>query len=182
VTQAVLVIDMIVDFVTGKLGFEKARAIVPTIRGLLEAARSRGVPVVYSCDSHRPEDPELRVWGEHAMAGTEGAKVIPELAPKPGEPVLPKCTYSAFFGTGLDEVLRGKGSQELVLVGVVTDICIKHSAADALFRGYRVTVLEDCTAALDERAHRNALDYMRRIYGARLMRSVELIEDWRGEG
>jgi nicotinamidase-related amidase len=170
---------MINDFVTGKFGFEGAKSIVKNIRAVLDAARSCGVPVFYVCDSHEPEDPELRIWGEHAMSGSEGARVIQELAPQEGEPVLPKRTYSAFFETRLHGVLEGKKIRELVLAGVVTDICIQHSAADALFRGYEITILEDCTAALDGETHRNALEYMRKIYGARVMRSGELIKSWR---
>jgi nicotinamidase-related amidase len=180
--QAVLVVDMIKEFVTGKLGFEGARAIVGNLRKLLDAARSHGIPVFYICDSHKPGDPELKIWGEHAMAGSESAEVIPDLTPQTGEPTLFKRTYSAFFETGLHETLQKKKIRELVVVGVVTDICIQHSVADALFRGYGAIVLEDCTAAIDERGHQSALDYMRRVYGAKVMQLSELMASWGAEG
>lgn len=60
--------------------------------------------VVYADDAHLPQDFELQVWGEHAMAGTAGAEIIPELAA--GDLVLPKRTYSSFHETGLDPLLR----------------------------------------------------------------------------
>lgn len=175
---ALIVIDMIKDFVTGKFGFPGAVKIVPGIQRLLAAARSRGVPVIYACDAHSPEDPELRVWGEHAMAGTEGSEVIPELRPVKGDVVMTKHTYDVFQAPGLKKLLRRKGAEELILTGVVTEICIQHSAAGAFFNGYRVIVPEDCVASPDPRAKRYSLNYMRRIYGAQITNSREIIRGW----
>lgn len=76
--EAVIVIEMLNDFVTGKLRCEQVDHIIPNLRKLLAAARKQGVHVVYSSDAHLKEDSELRVWGEHAMKGTKGAEVIPE--------------------------------------------------------------------------------------------------------
>ncbi|MEM2874496.1 MAG: isochorismatase family cysteine hydrolase [Candidatus Hadarchaeales archaeon] len=179
-TAAVIVIDMINDFVWGKFGFPGARGIMPRISSLLSAARKRGLPVVYVCDSHERDDPELRVWGRHAMAGSEGSKVVRELTPGAGDVVLTKRTYDAFFETPLDEVLRGKGVRNVVLVGVVTDICIQNTAAGAFFRGYSTVVPEDCVASPDDERNIRSLEYMRNIYGARVVRSEELISEWSG--
>lgn len=172
---AVLVIDMLNEFVTGKLGFEEARRIVPSIRQLLEFARGKGIPIVYVCDAHREGDPELKLWGPHAMVGTAGAQIIPELRPEAGEPVLEKRSYSAFFNTGLAELLRKLGVTRLILTGVVTNICIQNTAADAFYLGFEIIVPEDCTAAGGE-AHRASLEYMRQIYGARTARLEDIIE------
>ena len=169
---------MVNDFVTGKLGFKGALDIVPNIRGLLAKARARRIPIIYVCDSHSPDDPEIRVWGEHSMAGTKGSKVVPELKPEKGEPVLTKNTYDIFSNTKLDGLLRKKDIKELILTGVVTDICIQNSAAGAFFRGYTVIVPEDCVASPDKKAHKYALDYMKRIYGAKITKSKDTIEGW----
>jgi len=81
-TDAVIVLDMLNDFVTGEIGTDRAERIIPTLRDeLLPSAHAHDVRVIYSNDAHRPEDFELEVWGEHAMRGTEGAEVIPELEP-----------------------------------------------------------------------------------------------------
>ena len=61
-SEAVIVIDMLNDFVTGKLRCERADHIVPNLQKLLAAARQQGVHVVYSNDAHLKEDSELRVW------------------------------------------------------------------------------------------------------------------------
>mgnify|MGYP006307378433 CR=1 FL=1 len=106
---AVLIIDMIKDFVTGEFENERAKEIVPNIQEVLEAAREKDKPVIYVTDAHPEGDEEFSIWGEHAKAGTEGSEVIPELEPMEGEPRLDKTKYSAFFETGLDEVLEEKG-------------------------------------------------------------------------
>lgn len=174
--SAVIVIDMLNDFVGGKLGFERAKAIVPNIRRLLDFAHERGFPVIYVCDAHLPEDPELKLWGEHAMAGSEGAQVVPELKPTKKDSVLEKRTYDIFFNTDMDEMLRGMGVKRLVLTGVETEICIQSSAAGAFLRGYEIAVPEDCVASPDESLHRASLEYMKRVYGAKITTSRELIE------
>ncbi|MFH1822049.1 MAG: isochorismatase family cysteine hydrolase [Methanobacteriota archaeon] len=176
---ALIIIDMIKDFVTGKLGFTGAVEIVPNIQRLLAAARASRVPVVYVCDSHSFDDPEIRVWGKHAMAGTEGSQVISDLGPKKGEPVVKKKTYTIFYGVEPKGLLKKSGVKELVLTGVVTDICIQNSAAGAFFNGYRVVVPEDCVASPDEKANKYSLDYMKRVYGAKITNSREIIRSWK---
>jgi nicotinamidase-related amidase len=176
--EALLIIDMIMDFVTGKFGFEEAKKIVPKLQLVLSKAREKRVPVFYVCDSHKSGDPELSIWGEHAMDGTPGSEVIPELAPASGEHIIKKRTYSAFYETELEKLLRKGGINHLILTGVVTDICVKHTAADAFFRGFRISVLSDCTASPQQHSHAGSLEYMKRIYGARILSSTELLREW----
>ena len=77
---AILVVDMLNDFVTGALTCERAKAIVPATAKLLDAARAADVPVIFCNDAHLPGiDRELKIWGDHAIVGTKGAEVIPEL-------------------------------------------------------------------------------------------------------
>jgi len=116
--------------------------------------------------------------GEHAMAGTEGAEVIPELAPRDGDHEIPKRTYSAFHETGLDPLLRGLGVDTVVVTGLHTDICDRHTTADAFFRGYRVIVVTDGTEAFSEEEHEGGLAYLEKVYGAELRTTDELLEQW----
>src|SRR3990170_8631518 len=92
--RAVIVIDMLEDFVYGALKNKRAKRIIPNIKKLLFYARRKGWTVVYANDAHLPGDPEEKVWGPHAMAGSRGAQVISELKPKRGDYVLGKRTYS----------------------------------------------------------------------------------------
>lgn len=77
---AVIVVDMLNDFVTGALACERGKAIVPAVAELCNAARESGIPVIFSNDCHiKGVDKELEFWGDHAIAGTKGAEVIPDL-------------------------------------------------------------------------------------------------------
>src|SRR6056297_2039286 len=97
-TDAAILLDMVNDLVTGEIATDRAERIIPTLRDdLLPAARENGVRVIYANDAHRPEDFELEVWGEHAMRGTEGAEVIPELEPEADDHIFEKRFYDAFY-------------------------------------------------------------------------------------
>lgn len=103
------------------------------------------------------------------MRGTPEAEVIPELASYPGE-IIPKKRYSCFFGTKLDEKLNELKPDKLIICGVLTNICVLHTAADARNRDYNVEVSVDCVASPDKKAHRFALEHMEKVLGARLTR------------
>lgn len=175
-TRALLVVDMLNDFVTGKIANPRSERITPNIRDLLEKARSdEDWVVVYANDAHLPGDFELKVWGEHAMAGTEGAEIIPELAAGPGDIVLPKRFYSSFQETGLDPLLRQHGVDTIVLAGQHTNICVRHTTADAFFRGYEVIVPRDAVEAISEEDHESGLKYLEAIYQADLPYTKEIL-------
>jgi nicotinamidase-related amidase len=175
--KAVVIVDMLEDFVHGALANPRAAAILPPLRELLEHARREGWVVVFSNDAHEPGDPELAIWGEHAMAGTPGAQVVAELEPEPGplELVVPKRGYGAFDGTELDERLRARGVDEAVLAGQHTHICIRHSAYGALRLGYRITVPRDAVCAFEGVDEDAALEYLRTVYGACVTTVGELV-------
>jgi nicotinamidase-related amidase len=167
--KALVIVDMLDDFVTGALANPRAERIVAPLAQLLAHARGDdGWVVVFSNDAHEPSDPELRVWGEHALAGSPGAQVIPELAPHAGprEIVSPKRAYGAFDGTGLHEQLAALGVDEVVVTGQHTHICVRHSAYGALIRGYRVTVPRDAVCAFEGVDEDEALEYLVMAYGA----------------
>ncbi len=170
-----MVVDMVKDFVTGSLGGPGARSIVPRLKSLLARARSKGISVVYVCDAHEPGNPELDVWGHHSMKGTEGAEIIEELSPQEGDSVFEKQAFDAFTNPALDEELKQKGVEELVLTGVATNICVQNTAANAFYRGYRLTVVKDCTAARSEEEHREGLKYMESMFGAKVLKADEAL-------
>jgi hypothetical protein len=92
--RAILVIDMLNDHLTPGRALEvpRARAIVPALQARLEAARLAGVPVVYVCDEHEPDDSDLESWAVHNVRGTEGAQVWAPLAPQPGDRIVTNPT------------------------------------------------------------------------------------------
>jgi nicotinamidase-related amidase len=181
--MVVVVIDMLNDFVTGKLEVKRTKRIIPNLKRLVEAARENGVPVIYSNDAHYPQDVEVaRKWGNHAIKGTEGAEVIPELKPVKEDYVVEKRTYSGFFETGLDSLLRslysGEGVKTVVLGGLHTHMCVRHTAADAFFRGYRIIVAEDGVEAFTRKDHEEGLKYLENVYNAKIMTVDEIIKEF----
>jgi len=177
---AVLVIDMINDFVIGVFKNERAAKTIPNIKRLLDFARKQGVPIIYATDAHMPQlDPEFEVWGPHAVKNTWGAQIVDELKPKKGDFRVLKRKYSAFQGTDLDMLLRELKIDKLILTGVVTDICIQHTAADAFFGGYRIIVPKDCVEAADAPTQNGAIKFLRKAYGAEITTTDELMKkEW----
>lgn len=175
--MSVIVVDMINDFVTGTLKCERASRIIPNIQRLLDLARKKRIPVIYVSDAHLPGvDDELELWPPHAVVGTKGAEIIEELKPVKGDYTLQKRRYSAFYETGLDPLLRELKVDTLVLVGLVTNVCIQHTAADAFFRGYRIIVPEDCVEAPTEGDQKTALKYLKTNYGTEITKVQELMK------
>jgi nicotinamidase-related amidase len=174
--RALIIVDMLNDFVDGKLANPKAQAIIGPLQRLLAHARQEGWVVVFSNDAHQPDDPELRVWGEHAMAGTREAEVIPQLAPCEGEIVSPKRVYGAFDFTGLDERLKERGVAEVLITGQHTHICVRHSSYGALIRGYAITIPRDAVCGFEGIDEDEALAYLEMAYEAKITTVDELVE------
>ncbi len=170
--EAILVIDMLNDFVKegAPLEVPDTRKIIPFIKEKLENARKNGIPVIYVCDAHEPDDPEFRRfgWPPHAVKGTKGAEIVDELKPEEGDTVVEKKTYSGFYNTNLDEVLKSLGVDTLKLTGCVTHICILFTASDASLRGYNVVILKDGIAGLSVEDHEAGLRIMKNVIGAKI--------------
>jgi nicotinamidase-related amidase len=149
-TTALVVVDMQNDFVRegGSLRVPDAEATIPAIAGLIELARSSGMHVVYSQDTHSDGDPEWQIWPEHAREGSWGWQIVDELSPAAEDTVLRKFRYDAFYGTPLDHLLRLWRVTTLVLCGTVANICVHYTAASAALRWYDVVIPRDATSAL----------------------------------
>lgn len=166
---AILVVDMLNDFVTGALKCDRGLAIVNQTAKLLDAARKYHVPVIFCNDAHlRNIDHELKLWGDHAIAGTKGAEVIPELHVSEKDYIVPKRRYSGFFHTDLDLLLKELGIESVILTGLHTHMCVRHTAADAYCLGYQIIVAKDATDAFTEADYLSGLQYLKDVYGAEI--------------
>lgn len=166
--KVLIVVDMLNDFVTGKLGSDRALNIVPNVVALVKKAHELGVPVIFLRDAHSTADKEMGIWGEHAMKGSKGSEIIPELKPEKNDIVIEKKWYSAFVGTELPEILEKLNADTLIFAGVSTDICVQNNVAGAYFLGYNTVVPRDCTASIDEEAYEFSLKYMENIFGTEI--------------
>ena len=174
---AVLVVDMLNDFVTGALACERGQAIVPKTAELLEGCRKKGVPVIFCNDAHvKNIDHELKLWGDHAIAGTKGAEVIPELGLCESDYVVPKRRYSGFFHTDLDLLLRELGVDTVIMTGLHAHMCVRHTSADAYQLGYNVVVAKDATDSFTEEDYVYGIKYLKDVYGAEITDVDTLLE------
>ena len=176
VKPAILVVDMLNDFVTGALTCERAKAIVPATAKLLDAARAAGVPVIFCNDAHiKGIDRELALWGDHAIAGTKGAEVSPEMKVCENDYVVPKRRYSVFFLSDLDLLLRELCVKSVVMTGLHAHMCVRHTSADAYCLGYDVVVAKEATDFFTEEDYKAGLAYLKTCYGADAYSNEELI-------
>ncbi len=175
--KALIIIDMLNDFVTGDLKTDRAQRIIPNLRRLIDAFHKHKLPVIFSNDAHYETDYEMAKWGPHAMAGTKGAQVIPELAPAKDDIIIEKRTYGSFFETPLDSILRIHKVDTVINAGLHTHICVRHASAEAFFRGYKIIVPEDAVEAFNEEAHVSGLAYLKDVYDARIIDTSTLIKE-----
>lgn len=154
---AIVVVDMLEDTCGEEARLPitaHARAMLPRLSALLAEARRRGLPVVFACDSFLPEDFVFRGrMKPHSLRGTPGARVVGDLAPEPGDHVLEKRRFSAFFKTDLDQTLRTLGCDAIAVAGIATNVCVLTTVLDGLAHDFEVVWLSDCTAAHRAETH-----------------------------
>jgi len=177
-STALLVVDMQNGFChpdgsLPKLGRALAGADAAVARAAtaVERARAAGVPVVFTRHLYRPgradEGPRLaELSGGLAEvrgleSGTWDADVVGELGCTAADLVVDKARFDAFLWTSLDPLLRGLAVTDLVVCGVITNVCVESTVRAAFMRDYRVTLLADCCAAKTERQHEIGVEMMR---------------------
>lgn len=180
--RALIVVDVQNDFCEGgSLAVAGGADVAARITDLVGAAAPGYDHVVATRDHHvdpgehfSPEPDFVRSWPEHCVAGTEGAEFHPGFAPAVGsgavEAVFDKGSHSAAYsgfegteenGTGLAEWLRSRGVEEVDVVGIATDHCVRATALDAAREGFRTRVLLDLTAGVAPGTTEQALEELR---------------------
>jgi len=183
---ALLLIDMQHDFVDphglfGGLGIDLSmyEATRPRLAFLLAAAREHGVLVVHvqntALPGRRSDSPaqlrfNMRMHEAaqqpgtpltYTVPGTPGHEFVPDLAPQPGEVVVPKFRSSGFWGTNLEQVLRSNGIKTVVVGGCTTEGCVESTARDAMFTDHYVVIADDCVGSDDKAQHEASMFLMR---------------------
>ncbi len=163
------------------------RLTVPSIARLIEYCRANGVAVVYITLGSLHRDlrdltPRMRDWLRdiEQRSGVEdifwcespGFRIREELAPQPGELIVNKTTWGAFNGSDIEERLRERGFESLVITGISTNCCVETTARDAAERGWGVVIVDDACADYDAAAHEAALRGFHTNFG-RVLGSVE---------
>jgi nicotinamidase-related amidase len=171
---ALIVVDVQVDFASpkgliGRYGTDMspAEAAIDKIEDLIAAARKAGATVGFMRVMTRPETDSntLKTW--MARRGTPGSEGICRIgssgedyyrvAPEPGDIEVSKLAYSSFHGTDLEDQLRARGIDTLVMTGLTTDCCVDSTTRDAFHRDFHTFVVSDACASFDEALHHHAL-------------------------
>ena len=169
-STALVIVDVQNDFADpgGSLSVKGGDAVVPVINSEIDLASSAGATIVATQDWHPGSTPHFQkdggIWPVHCVGGTWGAELFPELRLPEGAPRVRKGSngedgYSGFTmrdpttgeetPTELDGLLRDKGVERVVVVGLATDYCVSATVLDAARLGYETSLLTDAIAAVD---------------------------------
>lgn len=162
---ALIVIDMLNDSWIGR-DEVRQQPLVRAINQLAATMREGSHPVIWVRQEFEPNlsdaFPEMRAKQIRVtIKGTEGCQLLPSLAAAPSDPVVVKKRYSAFFGTGLDELLVRLAPDCLILAGINTHACIRTTTIDAYQRDWQVILAGDCIDSYDREHHDVSLRYMK---------------------
>jgi ureidoacrylate peracid hydrolase len=175
--RALLVIDMQNafchpdgSFAQMDMGLEGALEAAANAAVAVGQARRAGIPVVFTRHVYRPgraDEGQALKRNSPALASLQGlaatswdAQVMDELGCGPDDLVVDKVRFDAFQWTSLEPLLRGLGVAELVICGVITNICVESTVRSAFMRDFRVTLLADCCAAKTRRLHELSLEVL----------------------
>ncbi len=173
---ALLVIDMTNDFVDpdGKMWMPQNYRIIPKLKKLIATCREMGIPVIYTEHVHHESGLDKGIfWDVPAnrgikdgalREGSAGSKVYDEISPAPGEKVVRKHRYSAFYNTDLEIVLRTLNTTHLIISGCATNYCCGATTRDAFFRDYKVIFGSDINITDNPDVHDAELMTLRRGY------------------
>lgn len=180
--KALISIDYTEDFVAdyGKLtAGAPAQAISDAIYRVTQKAFERGDYIFFTIDAHEENDlfhPESKLFPPHNLIGTSGRNLFGKLAEFYQEHAddsrvfwMDKRHYSAFSGTDLDIRLRERRVDTVILTGVLTDICVLHTAIDAYNLGYEIEVVKPAVASIWPENHAFALGHFKNTLGAKLV-------------
>ena len=132
-------------------------AILPNVKRLIAAFRRANRPVIFTKHVHHPDGIDIGImgwwWDGMCLEGTPESEVCGEIAPLPNEKVVLKHRYSAFYNTDLETILRCGKIEDLVIAGIMTNMCCESTARDAYYRDYRIFFPADGTGGINEEMH-----------------------------
>ena len=174
---AVILIDVIntMDFPDSELIYEAALTAAPHIATLKQQAKAQGIPVIYANDNFgrwRSNFPGL--VDSCLQDDVPGKPIVEQLKPDPDDYFVLKPSYSGFYGTPLELLLRALGTRALVLAGFAGNMCVQFTADEAYMRGYKLAIPRDCTASNTQGDTDCMLHHVGAVLGADTTPAAEL--------
>lgn len=184
--NALVVVDMLYDFIDGSLACLNADAAVKaTLRYIDSQTKGQGgeeheildtFPILFVRDHHPADHSSFMeyggTWPAHCVAGTRGAEIHDELKPYAREELTfdKGCDkaveqYSGFEGVNtagqsLGEILELMDTTDVYVCGIATEFCVRNTCEDLLKAGFRVHLLKECIAYVDHQGHQKAVEEM----------------------
>ncbi|MXQ13937.1 isochorismatase family protein [Microvirga makkahensis] len=141
--RAIIVVDLQKDYLaTGTFALVRIDAAAANAAKVIAAARSAGDKAIHIRHENSADAPFF-------VSGTEGAEIIPAVAPAEGELVITKNYPNAFRGTRLKQALDADGIKDVVVVSAMSHMCIDGTSRAAADLGYATTIVEDACATRD---------------------------------
>lgn len=151
--------------------------IIPNLQHLIATFRAAERPVIYTQHVHRPDLSDAGImgwwWEGMCLEGSPESRIHAELAPRAADKIVPKHRYSAFYNTDLETVLRCQRIEDVVIGGIMTNMCCESTARDAYYRDYRVFIPADGTGSVTEELHLASL--MNLAFGFAQVSSVQAL-------
>jgi ureidoacrylate peracid hydrolase len=185
---AVLVVDVQKWFTQPRPApmFPQLEEVLPRLQRFLDRATDTGVLII-RVQLILPEETYSEVWRRQFRVGwgsksplgpeEEGTRFHPGFEPRPGDLLVTKNRYSAFFGTTLDSILRSRDVRTVIVTGLTTDVCVSSTGRDAFQREYNVITLSDCTTEVTQARHESGLQTLAANFGI-VCSSDDILTGW----
>jgi len=178
---ALILVDVIRDFFhpEGVNYHPEYENVLMSIRRVLAIARQAGWTIIHVRETHpihHDQDFEFEKLPVHCLEGSAAVEWADGIEVLPGEHVLQKRRYSAFFETDLNLLLREKAIDQVVVVGVKTNVCVRATVQDAFGWGYRPVVIREAVGSNYVHLHEASLEDINRYMG--IVQSLDQFERW----
>jgi nicotinamidase-related amidase len=154
-------------------------AILPTLKRLIDVFRMAKRPVIYTRHIHHPDGLDAGImgwwWEGMCIEGSPESEIHKDILSLANDKVVLKHRYSAFYNTDLETVLRCLKIEDLVISGIMTNMCCESTARDAYYRDYKVFFLADGTGSINEEMHLASL--LNLSFGFAFVTTAEVVKE-----
>lgn len=159
--SALIVIDMQRYFMDEKSHafVPEGKKMIPRIQAIIKKYHEAKRPVIFTSFAVAEDEPDpiLNWWGDSVREGSKDAEICGDLRPESEDLIIRKSTYSSFYKTDLEDCLHQNNIKQLIITGVLTNLCCETTARDAFCRNLDVFVIKDCVASYDDEMHESSL-------------------------